>query len=49
MKCPSEIVGNDAMEKLRKAGFVVVPKGAIGAAQREAVAQYVKDSKGEST
>lgn len=40
----AKIIGVAALQDLHRHGFVVVRKGAIGEAQREAVRQYVEDN-----
>ena len=36
--------GADIIEALNTAGYIIVRKGAVGQAQREAVAQYQEDA-----
>ena len=38
------IAAGEIVQALRREGWIVVRKGAIGAAQREAVAQYREDN-----
>lgn len=43
-KKPNEIISVESIELLRHYGYIIVDKGAIGRAQREAVRQWEEDN-----